>query len=117
MAENDLMKVNIEIPRKLFDLIADMANNANEQYKTNLTAKDLVSKWVVQYFGTKNSLDVMAFAAQKYKEQFEEIQPEIMDLYNDFQETALRFDDISTKTNKIFLETVRKLESLAKEAD
>lgn len=117
MSDKDMMSVSINVPKKLFDLIADMAKNANQQLNTNLSAKDLISKWVIQYFGTKNSLDVMAFSAERYKEQFKDEKPEIMELFMQFQEMSLKFDEISNKTNKLFMEIFTKLQNMENQGE
>lgn len=111
MKQNETVKVNIELPKKLFDLIADMAKNVNDQYKTGYSAKDLISKYVTQYFGTKNQLDIMAFSAQRFKEQTEDLSEDIMELYNTFQEMALKLDEISMKSGSLFMEVIKRLEA------
>ncbi|MCG8569728.1 MAG: hypothetical protein MJB14_06285 [Spirochaetes bacterium] len=112
MADQDITKVNIEVPKKLFNLIADMAKNANQEFKTNLSAKDLIEKWVIQYFGTKNALDIMAFSTQKFPEPLKDKTSQIMDLFQTFQQTAIKFDEISTQSNQLFKEVINILENI-----
>lgn len=110
MNNQETVNVDIEISKKLLDLIADMAKNVNDQFKTDYTAKSLIGKYVTQYFGTKNQLDIMAFSTQRFKEQTGDMEKDIMELYNTFQEMAVKLDEVSMRTGNLFLEVIKRLE-------
>lgn len=115
--KSEMVNVNIEIPKSLFSLIQDMSKNANKQFNTQLTAKDMISKWVVQYFGTKNSLDIMSFSIERFGEDLDEYKDKVSSLFDNFQKTAITFDDISQQTNSLFIDFIRSLEKIDSKTD
>jgi hypothetical protein len=108
----DTINVTIEIPKRLFNLVASMAENANEEFKTKLNAKDLITRWIIQYFGTKNSLDIMAYSAERFKEPLKDLSLPIKEVFDSFQQTALKFDEVSDKTNVLFKQVVAILNTI-----
>ncbi len=110
--KNDIVKVDIEIPAKLLEMINEIAHSANESLRTDLTGKDLINKWVIQYFGTKKSLDIMDYTINRYIDNFKAERATIDGFIRKFNETALEFDSISGKVNKEFHSFISKLEVL-----
>ena len=89
-----------------------MAKAANEELKTDLTGEQLISRQTVQYFGTKNSLEIMLFSLQKLPELLKDEKEEIMELNKKFNQLLLDFDKISQDSNKLFHKVIDRLETL-----
>lgn len=109
---DDTAEVNIVLPKKLYELICAMAKTANEELKTDLTGEQLISKQAVQYFGTKNSLEIMSFSLQKLPELLKDEKEQILKLSNDFNRLLLDFDKISKESNQLFHKVIDRLETL-----
>ena len=99
---DETIEANIVLPKKLYELICGMAKAANEELKTNLTGEQLISRQTVQYFGTKNSLEIMSFSLQKLPELLNEEKEQILELNKKFGQLLLDFDKISQDSNQLF---------------
>lgn len=108
----ETITVEIELPKKLYELICGMAKMANKELDTRLTGNEMISKLAVQYFGTKNSLDIMAFSLEKFPKLLIEEKEDIFNFGKTFQELAFQLDDISKKSNTLFHKVIDKLETL-----
>ncbi len=109
---HNVMQVNIELPVKLYQLISEMAKISNNELKTQLTAEDMISKLTVQYFGTRNSIDIMSFSLEKLPDLLADDKEDIIVLNNEFNETIIKLDELSQKVNKRFHSVIDKLETL-----
>lgn len=109
---DETIEANIVLPKKLYELICGMAKAANEELKTNLTGEQLISKQTVQYFGTKNSLEIMSFSLQKLPELLNEEKEQILELNKKFGQLLLDFDKISQDSNQLFHKVIDRLETL-----
>ena len=109
---DETVESNIVLQKKLYELIGAMAKAANEELKTDLTAEQLISRQTVQYFGTKNSLDIMSFSLQKLPELLSEEKEQIVELSKKFGQLILDFDKISQDSNQLFHKVIDKLETL-----
>lgn len=108
----DITNITIDLPLKLYQLISEMAKISNKELNTALSAQDLISKLAVQYFGTRNSIDIMCYSLSKLPELLENDKEEIMKLNDEFNQTVIKFDEICTRTNKKFHAVIDKLETL-----
>lgn len=109
---DETIEANIVLPKKLYELICGMAKAANEELKTNLTGEQLISRQTVQYFGTKNSLEIMSFSLQKLPELLNEEKEQILELNKKFGQLLLDFDKISQDCNQLFHKVIDRLETL-----
>ena len=109
---DETIEANIVLPKKLYELICGMAKAANEELKTNLTGEQLISRQTVQYFGTKNSLEIMSFSLQKLPELLNEEKEQILELNKKFGQLLLDFDKISQNSNQLFHKVIDRLETL-----
>lgn len=109
---DETIEANIILPKKLYELICGMAKAANEELKTNLTGEQLISRQTVQYFGTKNSLEIMSFSLQKLPELLNEEKEQILELNKKFGQLLLDFDKISQDSNQLFHKVIDRLETL-----
>lgn len=109
---DDTIEANIVLPKKLYELICAMAKAANEELKTDLTGEQLISKQTVQYFGTKNSLEIMSFSLQKLPDLLKDEKEQILKLNKDFNQLLLDFDKISKESNQLFHKVIDQLEKL-----
>lgn len=108
----DTIHISIEMPEKLFTLIKEMAKISNSQLHTQLTAEDLISKLAVQYFGTRNSIDIMSYSLQKLPELLATEKEIIEKIDKEFNETVTKLDMIANEANKCFHTVIDKLETL-----
>ena len=90
---DETIETNIVLPKKLYELICGMAKLANEELKTDLTGEQLISRQAVQYFGTKNSLEIMAFSLQKLPELLKDEKEEIIELNKKYNQLLLDLQD------------------------
>lgn len=109
---DETIEANIVLPKKLYELICGMAKAANEELKTNLTGEQLISRQTVQYFGTKNCLEIMSFSLQKLPELLNEEKEQILELNKKFGQLLLDFDKISQDSNQLFHKVIDRLETL-----
>ena len=109
---DETIETNIVLPKKLYELICGMAKLANEELKTDLTGEQLISRQAVQYFGTKNSLEIMAFSLQKLPELLKDEKEEIIELNKKFNQLLLDLDQTSQDCNKLFHKVIDRLETL-----
>lgn len=108
----ETISVNIEIPKKLYELINGMAKIANEELKMNLKGEDMMSKLIVQYFGTRNSIDIMTYSLSRLPDLFKENKDDIENISVEFNEIINKLDSTSVKANKLFHTVIDKLENI-----